>query len=101
VLGGSWRRGYREEGALMCLGVANQTRDVVVLQQCIGEYLGRGEARASSDGCRGKAGRMGVLQLGNGRGAERDLLEVSIEQRHDGHGEGRSERAGARGQKPE
>lgn len=81
-----WRDG--EEGAFVCLCVADQAGDVVVLQQGIGEYLGRGEARRCSDGCKVAAEETGILQLGNGRRAERDLLEVIVQQRHDGHWRG-------------
>ena len=49
MFGRGGRRGYREEGALMRLGIADQTGDIVVLQQRIGEYLGRGKAGRVSE----------------------------------------------------
>ena len=49
MFGRGGRRGYREEGALMRLGIADQTGDIVVLQQRIGEYLGRGKAGRGSE----------------------------------------------------
>ena len=59
--GRRWRD--REEGTLMCFSVADQARNIVVLQQCIGEYLGRGKARRSSDGCIIKARTVCILQI--------------------------------------
>jgi hypothetical protein len=45
--GGGWR--HREEGALMSFGIADETGDIMVLQQRIGEYLGRGKAGRGSE----------------------------------------------------
>lgn len=47
--------------------------------------LGGAKLDAVQKGMHGGSGTVGILQLGNGRGAERDLLEMRIEQRHDGH----------------
>jgi hypothetical protein len=44
VLGRSRWWGHREECALMQLGVADQTRNIMVLEQRVREYLGRSEA---------------------------------------------------------
>jgi hypothetical protein len=44
VLGCGGRRRHREEGTLVRFGIANQAGDIVILQQRIGEYLGRGKA---------------------------------------------------------
>lgn len=61
--GWRWRNG--EESTLVCFSVADQARDIVVLQQCIGEYLGRGKARRSSDGRIMEAITVCILQISN------------------------------------
>jgi hypothetical protein len=65
------------------LRVPNQTRDIMVLKQRIREDLGWSETVPSVAAV--TSAGSGVRQLRNRLGAERDLLQVRVEERHDGH----------------
>lgn len=64
-MSGGRRRGRnREQSAFVYFGVSDQAGDIMVLQQRVGEYLGRGEAGAWLDATRAVGdGHTAALQL--------------------------------------